>query len=186
MNTTTPLKEVIAYTDGSALGNGQAVTRAAGAAILSHSTMVKAFGAYFGSQTNQQAEIRACTLAVKSLKEPCRLHIYTDSKYVVETMCGRFRRKANHEMWRELDEAISQGGHVVTFEWKRGHNGDPQQEAADQLARSVAELGRVEPFMLSEAVAAFRCNWSIPSQAFANGTQQLGQPSTATTAVALA
>lgn len=186
MNNSNTLKVVIAYTDGSALGNGQAVTRAAGGAILSHNAMVKAFGQYFGSQTNQQAEIRACTLAVKSLKEPCRLHIYTDSKYVVETMAGRFRRKANHDMWRELDEAISQGGHTVTFEWKRGHNGDIRQEAADQLARSVAERGGVEPSMLAEAVAAFKRDTTATTAALTLNAARHGQSTAAGRTLAFA
>lgn len=149
-------KEVTAYTDGSCLGNGQVVTRAAGAAILSHNTSVKAFAEYFGEATSQQAEIRAATLAVKSLTQPCRLHIITDSRYVVETMRGNFRRKANHDLWAELDRAIAEGGHAVTFEWTRGHSGNARQEAADELARSVAAAGRVEPFMLSQAASPFK------------------------------
>lgn len=154
-----PLKEVTAYADGSSLGNGQTTkTRAACAAILSHLAMTKAFAEYIGAASNQQAEIRAAILAVKSLREPCRLHVITDSKYVVATMTpgpGQFKRRANLELWAELDDAIAEGGHVVTFQWTRGHNGNARQEAADYLARTVSTAQRVDPFMLRRAVAQF-------------------------------
>jgi len=160
MNTNSkPMKEVTAYADGSSLGNGQTTkTRAACAAILAHGASAKAFAEYIGAASNQQAEIRAAILAVRSLKEPCRLHVISDSKYVVATMTpgpGQFKRKANHELWTKLDEAIEAGGHIVTFQWTRGHSGNARQEAADYLAHTVSTAQRIEPFMLRRAVARF-------------------------------
>ncbi|MGH9928585.1 MAG: hypothetical protein ACREA9_05050, partial [Pyrinomonadaceae bacterium] len=51
----------------------------------------------------------------ESLSEPCSVNLFTDSRYVVETMGGRFRRKTNHEWWARLDKAarrIAAAGHV--------------------------------------------------------------------------
>jgi len=45
------------------------------------------------------------------------VHLFTDSRYVVETMSGRFRRKANHEWWERLDKAAAR--HKVKWEWTR-------------------------------------------------------------------
>src|SRR5215210_3689931 len=95
-----PLKVVSIYCDGSSLGNGQMETRAAAVALLGYRGLWRAVGAYLGVATNQQAEIAAAALGLESLKEPCQVHLFSDSRYVVETMSGRFRRKTNHDWWQ--------------------------------------------------------------------------------------
>ena len=49
-------------------------------------------------------------------------------------MNGKFRRKSNLDCWTRLDTAAQQ--HEVTYEWIKGHNGDPEQETADTIART--------------------------------------------------
>src|SRR6266576_6204676 len=92
-----PNKQVTIFCDGSSLGNGQMATRAAAVALLGYRGLWRAVGTYLGQATNQQAEVAAAALGLESLKEPCRVHLFTDSRYVVETMGGRFRRKTNHD-----------------------------------------------------------------------------------------
>ncbi len=99
---------------------------------------------------NQQAEIAAAALGLEALKEPCRVRLFTDSRYVIETMEGRYRRKTNHEWWKRLDEASAR--HKVEWNWSKGHDGHVIQEAADRAARKIAALGRVEPAVLQDAV----------------------------------
>jgi ribonuclease HI len=144
------LKSVTIFCDGSSLGNGRSETRAAAAAALGYEGLWRAVGAYLGSATNQQAEVAAAALGLESLREPCRVHLHTDSRYVVETMLGRFRRKTNHEWWARLDKAASR--HEVKWEWVEGHAGHVVQEAVDFVARRVAKLGRVDEAVLREAV----------------------------------
>ncbi|MGH9901827.1 MAG: ribonuclease HI, partial [Pyrinomonadaceae bacterium] len=143
------LKEVTIYCDGSSLGNGQAATRAAAVALLNWRDMWRAFGLYLGDATNQQAEIAAAALGLEQLREPCRVRLLTDSRYVVETMAGRFRRKSNHEWWARLDKAVDT--HKVHWEWIKGHAGHTAQEAVDGAARRIASLGRVDEGVLREA-----------------------------------
>src|SRR5712664_1496437 len=88
-----PVKRVTIYCDGSSLGNGREVTRAAAVALLGYQGLWRAFGIYLGKATNQQAEIVAAALGLEALKEPCRVRVFTDSRYVIETMKGKFRRK---------------------------------------------------------------------------------------------
>jgi len=147
---TKPAKEVTIFCDGSSLGNGQAATRAAAVALLGYKGVWRAVGAYLGQATNQQAEVAAAALGLESLREPCRVHLFTDSRYVVETMSGRFRRKANHEWWARLDKATAR--HEVKWEWTRGHDGHVVQEAADKAARRIAASGRVEEEILRAAI----------------------------------
>jgi ribonuclease HI len=102
-----------------------------------------------GKATNQQAEIAAAAVGLERLKRPCQVHVFTDSKYVVETMNGRFRRKANLPWWERLDRAAK--SHKVRWEWTRGHAGHLVQEAADNAARRIAAAGRVEESILRDA-----------------------------------
>ena len=147
---TKPSKQVAIFCDGSSLGNGQVSTRAAAFALLGYQGVWRAVGDYLGQATNQQAEVAAAALGLESLREPCRVHLFTDSRYVVETMCGRFRRKTNHDWWQRLDQASAR--HEVKWEWTRGHDGHVIQEAVDRGARKIAAQGRVDEEVLREAI----------------------------------
>jgi len=144
-------KVVVITADGACLGNGKENTRAAAAAILEYNGHRRAVADYIGPSTNQAAEIIAAALGLESLKEPCTVILRTDSKYVAETMNGNFKRRSNLILWQRLDKAAQ--NHHVTYEWIRGHNGNPEQDAADKIARATAKCELVDPQILSEAVA---------------------------------
>jgi ribonuclease HI len=144
------LKQVTIFCDGSSLGNGQVSSRAASVALLGYKGIWRAVGEYLGRATNQQAEIVAAAVGLEALREPCDVKVFTDSRYVVETMSGRFRRKTNLPWWERLDRAASR--HKVHWEWTRGHVGHVLQEAADTAARRIAAAGQVEELILSDAV----------------------------------
>ena len=146
---TPSLKQVAIFCDGSSLGNGQQASRAAAVALLGYKGYWRAVGEFLGRATNQQAEIAAAAVGLESLKQPCNVSIFTDSRYVVETMNGRFRRKANLPWWERLDRAAS--AHKVHWEWTRGHAGHLLQEAADSAARRIAAAGRVDEEILRAA-----------------------------------
>ena len=146
----TTLKQVTIFCDGSSLGNGQQSSRAAGVALLGYKGFWRAVGEYLGRATNQQAEIAAAAVGLESLRQPCQVSVFTDSRYVVETMNGRFRRKTNLPWWERLDRAASR--HKVRWEWTRGHVGHLLQEAADTAARKIAAAGEVDPSILRAAV----------------------------------
>jgi len=143
-------KKVKIYCDGSSLGNGQVASRAAGVALLGYKGHWRAVGEYLGRATNQQAEIAAAAVGLESLKESCEVEVFTDSRYVVETMSGRFKRKANPDWWKRLDKAA--GRHRVNWQWTRGHNGHVIQEAADTAARRIAAAERVDDSVLRDAI----------------------------------
>jgi len=147
---TGPLKLVQIYCDGSSLGNGQASSRAAGVALLGYKGIWRAVGEYLGVATNQRAEIVAAAIGLESLREPCQVDLFTDSRYVVETMNGRYRRKTNKDLWLRLDEAASR--HRVNWQWTRGHAGHLLQETADVAARRIAAAQRVDDQILRDAV----------------------------------
>lgn len=144
------MKDVTIVCDGSSLGNGKGEPRAAAVALLGFRGLWKGVGKFLGRATNQQAEIAAAALGLEELKEPCRVRLFSDSRYVVETMTGSFRRKTNHDWWSRLDKAAER--HTVEWNWIKGHSGHAVQEAADKAARKIASAGHVDPGLLSDAV----------------------------------
>ncbi|MDQ3130326.1 MAG: ribonuclease HI [Acidobacteriota bacterium] len=145
------MKEVTIVCDGSSLGNGKGNPRAAAVAVLGYRGFWRGFGEYLGSATNQQAEIAAATIGLNNLTEPCKVRVLSDSRYVVETMTGKFRKKTNHEWWEKLDKAAAK--HTIEWQWVKGHAGHEVQEIVDTLARKTAELGKIDEKMFDELVA---------------------------------
>lgn len=146
------MKSVTIVCDGSSLGNGRANPRAAAVAVLGFKGYWKGFAEYLGNATNQQAEVAAAALGLENLREACSVTLYSDSRYVVETMGGTWKRKANHDWWNRLDRAARP--HRITWKWVKGHSGHAIQEVADSLARKIAELGRVDEDLVEDSVAA--------------------------------
>ena len=102
------------------------------------------------STTNNQMELMAAIMALESLKRPCQIRLYTDSKYVLQGITewmtnwkARGWKTAsrqpvkNVELWRRLDAAIQI--HQIEWVWIKGHSGDPGNERADRLANLGVE-----------------------------------------------
>ena len=133
----TPL--VTIYADASCLRNGSPDASAGcGAVIIDRNRMeLKLVAKYLpDAVTNQQAEILACVRALEELRRPCRVEIFSDSQYVIDTMTGKNRMKTNRPFWGRLVEQSY--GHHMTWRWIKGHDGVTFQEAADRLARAAS------------------------------------------------
>lgn len=130
--------KILVYADGSCLKNGSCDAQAgAGVVLLTEDRRrIKLKACFLGGLTNQKAEILACAIALESLKTPCHVRIFSDSKYVVETMLGKNRMKTNREYWNRLVEACLT--HEIEWNWMRGHAGNSYQETADRLSRAAA------------------------------------------------
>ncbi len=102
--------------------------------------------------TNNRMELMAAIQALSALKRPCKVHITTDSQYVMKGMqewlpnwkqrgwrtAGKQAVK-NADLWQQLDALCTQ--HRVRWSWVRGHVGHAENELADQLAnRGIDEL----------------------------------------------
>jgi len=144
------MKHVTIVCDGSSLGNGKLNPRAAAVAVLGFKGYWKAVGQYLGKATNQQAEIAAAVLGLENLKEPCKVKLLSDSRYVVETMNSGWKRKTNHDWWERLDKAAAK--HTIEWQWIRGHAGHEIQDIVDKAARKIAKQGKVDQGALDEAV----------------------------------
>ena len=91
-----------------------------------------------GHSSSNGAEIMAAVIALKTLKQPCTVTVYSDSQYLVRTMTGEYNRGANMALWIMLDQAAQP--HVITWKWVRGHNGNLHNERAHSLAEQAMRI----------------------------------------------
>jgi ribonuclease HI len=139
------MEEVRMYTDGACEGNPGPGGYAAIIDRNGKRTEVK------GSErqtTNNRMELLAVIAGLRTLEEPATVSVVTDSQYVAKgmtTWIHSWRRKGwrtasgtpvkNRDLWEELDTLGRR--HRLRFEWIRGHNGHPENERADALAREA-------------------------------------------------
>lgn len=75
----------------------------------------------FEHQTNNRMELIAAIEALKALKEPCEIRIYSDSAYLIYTMQRRYSKGTNLDLWQILEEVSAP--HVVEWIKIKGHQG---------------------------------------------------------------
>jgi len=98
--------------------------------------------------TNNRMEMMAVIQGLAALKVPSAVTLYTDSKYVMDgaTKWIKAWKKngwktadkkpvKNDDLWRLLE--VEAERHDVTWRWVKGHDGHPENERADALARSA-------------------------------------------------
>ncbi len=99
--------------------------------------------------TNNRMALRSAIEALRGLRRPCRVRFVSDSQYLVkgmkEWLAGWKRRGwkrrggpiENLELWQELDRVSAR--HDVEWVWVRGHDGNPRNEYANDLAVKAAK-----------------------------------------------
>ncbi len=97
--------------------------------------------------TNNRMELMAAIRALETLRQRCRVELYTDSQYlrrgITEWLPGwiarGWRRKEgellNEDLWRRLAEVAAR--HDIHWQWLKGHAGHRFNERADQLATAA-------------------------------------------------
>lgn len=83
--------------------------------------------------TNNRMEMLAAIEALKALSPSQSVVLHSDSQLLIKTMTLGWKRKKNQGLWAELDQLA--GMHQISWNWVRGHNGHPESEACDTLAR---------------------------------------------------
>lgn len=137
---------ITAYTDGGASGNPGP---GGFGAILMSGKHEKEMSGGFRLTTNNRMELLAVITVLEALKgEGHEVHIYSDSKYVVDAVEKRwvfgwekkgYKDKKNPDLWQRFLRAYRK--HRVKFHWVKGHAGHPLNERADQLAVSAYQTG---------------------------------------------
>lgn len=141
------MKKVTIYTDGSCLGNPGA---GGWAALLIYKGQEKMLSGGRADCTNNIMELTAAIEALKALKQPCHVSLFTDSKYVMDgavSWLAGWKQKnwqnskkqpvKNQQLWQQLDELMQ--NHQIHWQWVKAHNGDERNERVDTQARAEAE-----------------------------------------------
>jgi ribonuclease HI len=144
------MKSIEIHTDGACLGNPGP---GGWAALLRFNGTDRELAGGEAQTTNNRMELMGAIAALEALKEPCAVVLHSDSKYVLqgisEWMPG-WKRKGwktaggsavkNQDLWQRLDAAAAP--HRMQWQWVKGHNGHPENERVDALARAEAERFR--------------------------------------------
>jgi ribonuclease HI len=128
-------REVVIYTDGSSLPNPG---RGGWGYIAVFNDYDIYCNGYEKHTTNNIMEMTAVIEAVKDFKDFNNIHIYSDSKYVINCAQGLWKRKKNTELWKQYDYYTK--GKNIRFTWVKGHNGDHYNELVDKLSTEYKKI----------------------------------------------
>lgn len=136
------------YTDGSCLGN----PGPGGWGVIGLCDTDNVLFKIGGGDTQTTNNIMELTAVIQGIKRCSNgpITVYTDSKYVMDGITKwikGWKRNGwktasgssvkNQELWKTLDDTMSS---FVTFEWVKGHSGDPWNEEVDKLAKEMATI----------------------------------------------
>ena len=92
--------------------------------------------------TNNKMELQAVIEGLRFIKSKERCKIYSDSLYVINCAIGKWKRKANQDLWNEYEKVSFDKN--IEFEWVKGHSGNEYNEKVDKMAlneaRSIFEI----------------------------------------------
>lgn len=141
------MKKINLYSDGSSLGNpgpGGYGT------ILEFNGNQKELSGGEDNTTNNRMELKGVIEGLKALKEPCDVHITSDSTYVVKGInewlsswikngwkSSTKKPVKNDDLWKEYVEVSK--SHTIIASWVKGHAGHEENERCDILAKEFAQ-----------------------------------------------
>ena len=137
------MKTVTLYTDGACSGNPGP---GGWGAILEYAGTEKELSGGEKETTNNRMELTAVIEALKALKEPCIVQLYSDSKYVIDALSKGWARgwKArgwiksdkkpalNPDLWEELLALCDV--HQLNCHWVKGHADNVYNSRCDEMA----------------------------------------------------
>ena len=138
------------FTDGACSGNPGP---GGWGAVLRYKGVEKELSGGAPETTNNRMELMAAIAALEALKRPSRVALTTDSTYVrdgITKWIHAWKKRGwktadkkpvkNLDLWQRLEAAAER--HEVAWHWIRGHDGHPENEWADRLARDAVAQQR--------------------------------------------
>ena len=136
-------KTVNLFTDGACSGNPGP---GGWGAILRYGSFEKELSGGEMDTTNNRMELTAVIKGLEALKEPCKVLLTTDSKYVADAIQNGWAKSWQKNGWKKADKKPALNPdlwekllslldiHEVDINWVKGHAGHPENERCDQLA----------------------------------------------------
>lgn len=141
------MKHVLIFTDGACRGNPGP---GGWGALLRYGSHEKKLLGAEADTTNNRMELMAAIQALMSLREPCRIDLFTDSQYlqkgISEWLAGWKKKNwkksdnkpvKNADLWQALDKEATR--HQMKWHWVKAHNGHVENELVDQLANQAID-----------------------------------------------
>lgn len=142
------MKKVEVFTDGACSGNPGP---GGWGAVLRCNGTEKEISGGAAETTNNRMELSGVIEALRLLKEPCEVILYSDSKYVCDAITKGWAEGWRKNNWRKADKKPALNvdlwevllplleRHKVTVNWIKGHAGHPENERCDRLAVAATE-----------------------------------------------
>ena len=143
---------IIVYTDGACSGNPGP---GGWAAIIIHAECENVVSGAEPHTTNQRMELRAAIEGLAAVASDQRVHLHTDSSYVMNCFRDRWFERWERDGWLRADRQpvtnrdlwerliVETRRHDVVWTKVKGHSGDPLNDRVDALARgAIATLAR--------------------------------------------
>lgn len=134
------MDKITVYTDGSALNNGSPDSGCGWACKLIYRRHEKMKSGVDKGKTNNVMEMTAVLQAMRAIRDKSiPVEVFSDSKYVVETLNGNFKIKKNVELWQELMKEKGKFANIK-FIWVKGHyknvhNNDVDRRAVEEARK---------------------------------------------------
>ncbi|MCL2013568.1 MAG: ribonuclease HI [Oscillospiraceae bacterium] len=142
------MKDVSIYTDGACKGNPGP---GGWSAVLVCENREKRLCGGEKETTNNRMELTAVIKGLEAIIKPCRITVYSDSKYVVDSIQKGWARSWKSRGWKKADKSPALNidlfdrlleyldKYEVNFVWVKGHAGNRYNELCDQMAVEAAE-----------------------------------------------
>ena len=137
------MKTVTLYTDGACSGNPGP---GGWGAILEYKGHEMELSGGEDNTTNNRMELTAVIEGLSKLKEPCRVELYSDSKYVIDALEKGWAKGWKSRGWIKSDKkpalnpdlwerllALTEV-HDVAYHWVKGHADNPKNNRCDEMA----------------------------------------------------
>lgn len=126
------------YTDG-----GYSIQDDLGAfayVILQDGREISRFSQKIVHETNNRAEIMAIVEGVLSLPKGSSVSVYSDSKYALGVLSGKYKVNKNTDLIFPYREKVAERGLKVEYNWVKGHSGNMWNELCDSLCDDAAGI----------------------------------------------
>jgi ribonuclease HI len=142
------MKEVSIYSDGACSGNPGP---GGWGTVLVYQGREKELSGAEPQTTNNRMELLAAIMGLELLKEPCKVTLVSDSRYLCESINQGWVFQWEQKGWRKADKKPALNvdlwermlkqlrTHDVTVQWVKGHDGHPYNERCDRLATAFAD-----------------------------------------------
>lgn len=146
------MTQVTIYTDGACSGNPGP---GGYGALMQSGRHKKELSQGYRRTTNNRMELMAVIAALQTLTRPCAVTLYSDSRYVVDTIEKGWAKSWKSRGWVKADKQPAMNAdlwaraldllakHQVKLVWVRGHASNAGNNRCDEIAVGASKSGNL-------------------------------------------